>query len=117
MALPSKYSLAYPKQGQPLSSMRNPRGASSLETIPSDRQLHMCASQPLLFNIPAYAPQYAVPMLLDLRQGDVMPSVLLRKLHFTLLLLHREDLAIRSNSEPDKSTSSAEEQPVKAQDR
>jgi hypothetical protein len=60
---------------------------------------------------------FAVPMLLDLLQGDVMPSLLLHKLHFTLLLMHREDLAIRSNSEPDTSTSSAEEQPVKGQDR
>ncbi|CAK0784418.1 hypothetical protein CVIRNUC_007622 [Coccomyxa viridis] len=37
---PSKYSQAYPKAGQPLSSMRNFRG-TSLETIPSNRELPM----------------------------------------------------------------------------
>ena len=39
---PSKYSQAYPKTGQPLSSMRNFRG-TSLETIPSNRELPMYA--------------------------------------------------------------------------
>ena len=39
---PSKYSQAYPKAGQPLSSMRNYRG-TSLETIPSNRELPMYA--------------------------------------------------------------------------
>ena len=37
---PSKYSQAYPKAGQPLSSMRNFRG-TSLKTIPSNRELPM----------------------------------------------------------------------------
>ena len=40
---PSKYSQAYPKAGQPLSSMRSLRSFrdTSLETIPSNRELPM----------------------------------------------------------------------------
>ena len=120
---PSKYAQAYPKQGQPLNSMRNLRG-TSLETIPSDRQLPMCAA--LLLALPPDFGQSTClpfpswgntcdkalsPYCVDIQSHSSTAASHFRDSHC------REDLAIRSNSEPDSGTPTTEDSEGKEPER